>query len=133
MTRAAIIAAATLASFVCLCKGAYWMMVSLHRILFIRGPAFMGGWGGMDPPDICSALTSTPSYMWLRNPDECRAVIDRRAEANVLGMLVICVLLMVYHASCVLVHHSIRRLLSLYVFAAGENGKELCHRDTRGQ
>ena len=44
---------------------------------YIYGPTWLGMWGGKHAHDICAQLTHTPSDVWIRNREECMAIIGK--------------------------------------------------------
>lgn len=68
------------------------------HIMYMHGPGMLGGWEGQADADICARLTSTASDVWFRNQNECRALIEKKVTAYVIGAVLICAAFLMYHA-----------------------------------
>jgi len=51
------------------------------RQLYLRGPTYLGFWGGADAEDICADLTGTPSRTWRVDIASCADIIERRYQS----------------------------------------------------
>ena len=59
-----------------------WLVVQPFRVLLQRGPAWIGGWGGQNPEDICAQITGSPAHFWTHHTGECDRIITQRIDAN---------------------------------------------------
>lgn len=78
------------------------------RILFFDGPAFLGGWEGMQKHDICSQTTKTDSSIWIAQQEACEEMVEKLFTAYKIGIampvyigLLVYALILVYQ-TCVL-------------------------------
>lgn len=55
---------------------------------FRKGPTMFGGFAGLPEEDICTQLSSVPSYLWQQNPDECTKLIERKYESFYIGFFI---------------------------------------------
>ena len=72
----------------------------IYRFIFLHGPAFMGGWEGQPPAEVCSRLTQTSSQLWregIFNREECSAMIDRKVTSHIVGSLILITIVTMYH------------------------------------
>ena len=75
-------------------------------VLYLYGPAWLGGWNGQNMTDICAQLTGVKSDFWLRHPDTCQELLERQFESYYLTMCVGAYFLLVF----VIVVRLLRRL-----------------------
>jgi len=63
------------------------------RRLYFDGPDVhgYGWWGGRAATDVCAQLTNVDAAFWARNPDDCRALLERKFVAFYLGAAAIAV------------------------------------------
>ena len=55
------------------------------RRLFLRGPRFLGFWGGIEASELCARLSDVPASFWDAQEEQCRSVVDREVAAFVVG------------------------------------------------
>lgn len=54
------------------------------RELYRYGPHMVGGWEGIDLPDICTRITYHGDRMfWMRNLSDCQTIYNNKEEAFV--------------------------------------------------
>jgi len=56
-------------------------MPTAFQYLYTHGPAFLGGWEGQRESVICNGLTQIDSAIWELLPEECQALLFRKAQA----------------------------------------------------
>ena len=100
-----------------------WIVLRPLRTLFTLGPAWIGGWGGQDPPDICAQLTASPAAFWQTHPTECGRIVAQKIDANIVVFATICYFWVLFSAVSlcfrfVLLRWTLTRPLALLANAA---------------
>ena len=62
-----------------------WALVVVNPLfkLFLRGPSFVGGWGGRPNSEICSAIGAGTAAFWEQAPEQCASVIQAHFDERV--------------------------------------------------
>lgn len=63
---------------------------------FKKGPTFLGGYGGLPEEDICTQISNVPSYVWYKNVQDCKVLIERKYESFCIGIFIFLYLLFLY-------------------------------------
>ncbi len=67
------------------------------RVLYLYGPGLVF-WEGAEVYDICAAISKTPSDVWLKLPDECDNLIDRKVNALAICVYAVLLGVMLHYA-----------------------------------
>jgi len=68
-----------------------WVWKAPLWCLYRFGPTWMGGWHGLDDPEICSRLTRVPAPTWDSTEElrtQCRDLIDKDFASLHVGLAV---------------------------------------------
>ena len=57
------------------------VLPTAFRYVYTHGPAFLGGWEGQRQSVICNGLTQIDTSIWELLPEECAALLLRKAQA----------------------------------------------------